>query len=710
MTRIMKPKSTPPFLVPLLALVFHAPLVLAQEPATRTPEEPSAPQLPPPDASWFPFTTGGANGVPYDLSFLNKDANGDYIPAGAHGFVSVKGGDFVFEDGTPVRFWGMNACAGGALGGRERAAEITEQMARCGANLVRLHHLDSWFKPIVDYDHPDGTTQNLDPESMRLLDAFIFEAKKRGIYINLDPWVQRHFTEADGVAGYNRERGVKNFNLHPFIYFDARMQELIRKQWRDVWNHVNEFTGTAYKDEPAIAMTQVINEGLLYNFKGVTQPVYQERLRSLYDDWARENKGLPWAGANVLTQNYGRNNIAFLMWLHDRFYAGSRDFLRSNGVRVPMNSNNWGLWPWVLASQAQGEVMDRHFYYGGDALGPGRGLGGNWLNHAPGRPETPFGKFAAWSVPGKAFVSSECGHHFPKTYRAAYLPGLAAMAAFQGWDGFMGFAFAQREEANPTLHAFGWESDPVVLSAFAAGALIFRRADVQPAKETVIYALSEDEIYNPRWNNADLFWNLPGYNLLVEQHRVMTALPGDDPAKYRAARVVAEKDLKSMPEGTTAVRSDTGELWRDWNLGIGAIDTPRTQAAYGRLGAAAPEWKTRDCAFQTQEPFAVLSASSLTDAPLAESPRILVIAMAFSKDTGMELGAGGVTTKGKPPVLAAGVTATLLLKTTQSKLVLHPLAANGQRKPGIPVAVRAGIATLPLAPAHETICYELLAP
>ena len=309
-------------------------------------------------SDWFPYPVG-PEGMPVDLSFLNKDEDGNYIPAGSHGFVEVKDGDFVFEDGTPVRFWGLNITAGAVLGSPERAEQIAERLARLGINVIRLHPLDSWANPIIDYDHPDGTTQHLDPESMRALDKTVYELKQHGIYVVLDPWVQRCFKEADGVADYGKmgERG--NFNLHPFIYIDDRMQELIQKQWRQVWTHENEFTGLAYKDDPACVMTEVINEGLMISLGGVSgYPHYVDELKEIYREWAEENDGQPWEQANLLTQNYGNNNIDFMRYLHRTFYRESHDFLRSIGLRMPINATNWAHFKWVMVPQTILDFMD----------------------------------------------------------------------------------------------------------------------------------------------------------------------------------------------------------------------------------------------------------------------------------------------------------------------------------------------------------------
>ena len=51
--------------------------------------------------NWFAYPVG-PSGVPVDLSFLSKDAAGNFVPAGAHGFLVATNGNFMFEDGTPA--------------------------------------------------------------------------------------------------------------------------------------------------------------------------------------------------------------------------------------------------------------------------------------------------------------------------------------------------------------------------------------------------------------------------------------------------------------------------------------------------------------------------------------------------------------------------------------------------------------------------------
>ena len=53
--------------------------------------------------NWFVFkpNTITQNNAIDMSSWLDK-------PAGKHGFLQMKGKDYAFEDGTPVKFWGVN--------------------------------------------------------------------------------------------------------------------------------------------------------------------------------------------------------------------------------------------------------------------------------------------------------------------------------------------------------------------------------------------------------------------------------------------------------------------------------------------------------------------------------------------------------------------------------------------------------------------------
>ena len=86
------------------------------------------------ESEWFPFQPkeDGAASVIDTSSWLDA-------PAGKHGFVKIKGKDFVFADGTPVKFWGSNIC--NARPGYDNAAtrRWARKLAKFGINCIRFH-------------------------------------------------------------------------------------------------------------------------------------------------------------------------------------------------------------------------------------------------------------------------------------------------------------------------------------------------------------------------------------------------------------------------------------------------------------------------------------------------------------------------------------------------------------------------------------------
>ncbi|MCX7847644.1 MAG: hypothetical protein N2595_06425 [bacterium] len=660
---------------------------------------------------WFEYPVG-PQGVPIDLSFLNKDKQGRYVRAGSHGFLTVSNGAFVFTDGTPARFWGVNCTAGAALGGTNRAAQLAARLARLGINAVRLHHLDSWYNPIINYNHPDGTTQHLSGPAMTNLDAMIYYLKEHGIYTVLDPWVQRCFKAADGVADYGALGVLGNFHLHPWVYMDRRMQELIAKTWSQIWHHVNVFTGVAYKDEPAIVLTEVINEGLMQRGANhVSREPWVSIFTNWYGVWARANGYPSNIGMRIITENFGEGNLRFYVHVHRSFYNTMLSNFHRLGLRIPINANNWSLWQWEALAQSGYDFMDAHHYYGGDQIGPGSGLGGLWVSHPPDVPDTPFGKIALHATPGSALISSECGNNPPKTYRSAYMVGLAAVAALQEWDGIFGYAYSQSTTPWSSLDLFEWEADPASIASLAAGALIYRRGDVRPALETVAFYYPGDSLWQLYWEN-DGERHLPntrGFNVHLERHKVVVVLSNALPPGLHVATNFSDYQSFVYSYPRTEVTSDTGELWRDWRLGVGSINTPRTQAVYGYLGGLTQLLRTANCAFTISTRFATVVVSSLTGEPLSNSLRWIVIAAARAENYGQAANRGmtRITQGGTAPVMCEPVEGVIEVRNMAVGGTMYPIRVDGSRGAGVQLVVSNSTVIIPLNRRHRTLFYEV---
>ena len=133
-----------------------------------------------------------------------------------------------------------------------------------------------------------------------------------------------------------------------------------------------------------------------------------------------------------------------------------------------------------------------------------------------------------------------------------------------------------------------------------AAALLYRQGHVSPAKTTYCLMLDPSQLFD-RALNPDTSATI---RTLAEQSRLtigmprVKELPWLKPTKPSSdATIVTDPDHDFIPEGQSFVRSDTGELTRDWEQGIQTIDTPRTQAVSGWIGGKT--LKTRDATFET---------------------------------------------------------------------------------------------------------------
>jgi hypothetical protein len=89
-----------------------------------------------PGKDWFEWRMPWDSSV-VDLSFLTE------APAGKHGVLKTHGRDLRFEDGTPMKIWGMNVVAIACMPAKIDAPVLARNVRRRGFNLVRFHYFDS---------------------------------------------------------------------------------------------------------------------------------------------------------------------------------------------------------------------------------------------------------------------------------------------------------------------------------------------------------------------------------------------------------------------------------------------------------------------------------------------------------------------------------------------------------------------------------------
>ena len=228
---------------------------------------------------WFPLTLpwDDASATLIDASDLLVDAPGE-DPAtviDARGFVQTDAdGHFRFANtGRRARFWGTSLTfsavfppspayppGSGEFQDKDASEKLAGRLAKLGFNAVRMHHLDWGSRPSGIWQDNTANTQVMDPVQLGRLDYLIYQFKRHGIYVDLNLHVSRTFTLGDGVtdAPEFAASGVA-FNKGATL-FDPVMIALEQKYAGQLLNHVNPYTGLAYKDDPVILTTETTNE------------------------------------------------------------------------------------------------------------------------------------------------------------------------------------------------------------------------------------------------------------------------------------------------------------------------------------------------------------------------------------------------------------------------------------------------------------------
>ncbi len=649
------------------------------------------------DSAWVPFEYPWDD-APLDLSFLYRAE----APAGKHGFLTVKGDHFAFEDGARARFWGTCFNSAANFPTHEHAEKVARRLAKFGLNMMRTHQLDAeWATPNI-FQFTKGElprdTLTLDPESLERLDYFIYCLKQHGIYIYLDHHCYRRFKPGDGVDAVD----LLPKSAKPYSNFDSRMIELQKKYAHDLWTHVNPYTGLAYRDDPAIALVNLANENDLFS-QNVTLEPYRSRLEERYRAWAKA-KGVAVAAGPVDFTDRTENVTRFLHDVQGEFYRDMIAYLRGIGVRAPVTGNNMTNGFAVLSTLQNVDFTDCHPYW--DMWSDTEGH--NKMMLAERRHPWPE-NICRQHLLDRPHFMSEWDSTWPNEWRAESPLTMAAIASLQQMGGVLIHTYRYR--CTPVdcmggviMDGVGYRvnfdtfNDPAKFGLFYHAALMFRRGDVTGAAKTVGVKLTEKSVFaeRGRWAPVPALW--PS----AEMHRVGVILPGQQARGDILLDV--DKPLGVGPED--AVVSDTGEVGRNWAQKVGWVDTPRTKAAYGMLGEVGSV-QLKGLRLEVKTPFAVIAVSSLTDDPIAQSDNLLVTAVGRADNTDAKY--NEEHTKrfeiGHAPIIIERIRASVRLETAQTHLTVRAIDPEGFHYGTIPSKYEGGVLSFELGEAFPSMYY-----
>lgn len=682
--------------------------------------------------AWFPleladdpFSADSAT----DLSSLIER------PAGANGRVQSRGDDLVLADGTPLKFWGVNASIPATP---ELMALKARMLAKHGVNLARVHPVQG----VVGRLEPaPGGGRRLNPQRLDRLDRWVAALKAAGIYTQFSPVYPHVIGPEDGypadLYAELADAGGGGKQTGGFVNLMRPLQDAEWTWIQALMTHVNPYTGLSYAADPALAVVEVHNEDSVFwhaplnwlesgqadgrpipRHVAAVQGLWQTWLRARYRSdaellasWGPAGRGSR-AGdslGNARMGIYGawemqatgpsRNQaervrmgdfIRFLAEAQRGYFARRGQELRGIGYEGLTVSTAW--WAGGAAATAANtwtddalDIIDRHRYSGGMANGGWR-MGEAAINDGSQLAAPGEGILSAGleQVEDKPFMLSEWTASAPNEWKAEAAPLVALYGlGLQGWDASLHFhSGALRMEG-------GWPADadlfvtetPHYLGQFPALARAVHEGHIQQGAAAAARRLPLADIFRGvdpvSQSTAGGGWG-PGPGDLATPREVLgigrVSLKAAD-GLPRSSRV----DWGSYwDQATGVIRSTTGELSWDTKARVVTVGTARTQGVIGFAGGRTVDLP--DFRVMVTTPFVSLLLTSLDGLALGDSRRILVTALARDKQTGARYSADGKTLEymGGPPLLLEPVQARITAKHG-GRVTLSALDVNGDK-------------------------------
>jgi hypothetical protein len=563
-------------------------------------------------ASWVPFheaddTDDWLKVPPSPSIAANSALDFSFLipaPAGRKGFVTVKEGRLAWEKGGRAYFHGVSLIPPTAFLEPDQADQLADRLARSGLNLVRLGDLDTAFGPDRSlFDDTRDDTKQFDPNALKRLDHLVAALKARGVHVALELQSNRRFRDNDGVA----LAGLLPLGGGPAALFDPALTKLSLQSARAVLGRVNTETGLTLKKEPALAWVTLLGEV------------------SLFDLIDRPEDAVPGEYALALRALGQKSTIGigrrFWQSLEVAHYTQAVEALRADKLKVPIaGCSHWRREPEFAAGLATAPlnlVDDRLFW-------------------SPSTFTAPEMRSQLWSTDGGLSAGARrkrnpslpyaVGQWCPQTMGAWALPHEAAdqllaavTAVHEDWD-----ALVRR---GIFLFPLEWGAGP---AGTAGGEDIFQVPEAVNSCPHV-YAL----------------W--PHVASIMLRRGVARTDPESEREAVAAARNQAATRRKARGPGAPGWDPARGRL---------VIETPYTQGIAGWIGSEPAAFPSLDVSSDT--PFAVVVASSASQAPISSTTRLLVTAVGRVEPTGfrwVDRFKREVADPGRPPFLQEPVLA-----------------------------------------------------
>lgn len=714
-------------------------------------------------ATWYPWrATGDATNSALSMAdWLEK-------PAGKHGRIKSQGDQLTYN-GQPIKLWGLNLCYGACSPEKSLADKRAAFYPRYGINSVRLHKFadGTGWAGIQSKE----SAAEYDAAGLDRMDYQVAKFKEAGIYVKLSahfgtikmgPADRRDVPFLEEFGSFDGRSRDRVSAPHSAFFYSPELQNLHIRQIVNLLQHTNSHTGLTYAKDPAICAVEIINEQSILFFTSMAPLKQSATLRrqvgERFSAWLRKKYGghdglvKAW-GAKALDgfekdgfpagEHLDKNNILPLgnPWYWDpEQLAGSQSFrkqrlldtlqflyelqceaydryvaaVRKVGYDGEILGSNWQAGRAYshfanLHSDSRVGLIDRHNYFGGNNGGTGKFGAASMLTRA-GAGSLSSG---LQQVDDRPFMLSEWIHVFPNEWG---VEGPALVGAYgmglQGWD--VSYLFQNGDNAvfSKQLGGSAWDvMAPQILGAFPAIARQVLRGDVQESEVVAVRNVHVSSLFQGRLGFDDKIKQ--GYD---DKELDSSAVPARALAVARCTIKFTERfeetpsfNLKPFQQDGFIVSSTKQLRWKEGTGKAGGFFTMDTVGTKAVVGFAQDQTcQLGEVTITPQSRFAAIYISAPEkDGKIGTSRRLLVTALARSRNTGMKFSVSGdeLLDKGKGPVLMEPVKAVLALAGRRVSSVL--LLDHDGRRSEKTVPVTNGQFTLDGA-RDQTPYYEVI--
>jgi hypothetical protein len=394
------------------------------------------------------------------LDFSNQGLQD--APAGKYGWLKAVGGHFEFEGLTSVeqRFYGVNLCYSANYLDHAMSDMLVDRLVRCGYNTIRVHHHDGMW---------EASAKNREK-----LDYLVARCIERGIYITTDLYVSRPVKWRDIGIDRDGEMNMQLYKTYIGIYEPAYSNWCVHA--KAFLEHVNPYTGRAYKDEPGMPFISLVNEGCLGSW---TAKKGDEKVLSAWREFVGKDD-------EPLSKDKMKERLrAFDEWINGKIWAKCSGYVRSLGAKALLTNDNNG----QFHGKGEGltqlyDYVDNHFYVDHPSfIEKPWELPSRCDNRNPICTGKPRMLHAGWAKGfAKPYTITEWNFSGPGRYRGMGGILTGVLAAKQEWDGLWRFAYSHikenlKDDPNRRPGYFDCASDPLIAASDRASVCLYLRND-----------------------------------------------------------------------------------------------------------------------------------------------------------------------------------------------------------------------------------------